>query len=339
MIGKKEGSAARKHTDPKHKAEAKHLLHSKQKELNPQGVKRGMATPLVHILSEYIAHLRHERHVALNTIKAYRLFLLEFVKYLRIKQLELADIDHRNIRGYMVMLGHKGNGGNSIRAKKACVRTFLRWCERKEYIEYNPADVVATPKFNRPLPSFLTEPEAEEFLMTPILALRDLAILDVLFSTGIRLAELTGISLSDMNWEQRIIKVLGKGSKERLVPYGRKTEGSLARYLQVRGRLTEKNPGEKALFLSFAGERISSRQVSRLFSKYNLVSDIDKPKPITPHSLRHSCASILLNRGADLRSIQTLLGHESLATTEKYTHISSKELIETYRRADLRGDR
>lgn len=297
------------------------------------------ATPLLHLLSEYIAHLRHERHVALNTIKAYRLFLLEFVKYLRKKQLELKDIDHRNIRGYVVMLQEKGNGGNSIRAKVACIRTFLKWCERKEYIEYNPADVVATPKFNRPLPSFLTEPEAEEFLMTPVLALRDLAILDVLFSTGIRLAELTGISLGDINWEKRIIKVFGKGSKERLVPYGRKTEKSLAHYLQVRRRLTEKNPEEKALFLSFAGERISSRQVSKLFSKYDLVSDVEKSKPITAHSMRHSCASILLNNGCGLREIQELLGHESLGTTQKYTHVAPAELIETYRRANLRDDK
>ena len=334
MIDKKEGSVARKQTDPKHKAEAKHLFKSRQK-----GIESQLATPLLHILSEYIAHLKHERHVAPNTIKTYRMFLLEFVKYLRTKQLELGNIDHRDIRGYMAMLGHKGNGNHSITTKIACIRSLLRYCVKKGYIEYNPADVLTAPKFNCPLPSFLTEPEAEEFLVAPILALRDMAILDILFSTAVRVSELTGISLGDIDFKQRVIKVLGKGSKERLVPYGQKTERTLACYLQVRRHLLKQYPGEKALFLNYKGERISNRQVQKLFTKYNLVSDIDKPKPITPHSLRHSCASVLLNRGADLRSIQTLLGHESLATTERYTHISPKELIETYRRANLGGDR
>lgn len=335
MIGKTErGSAADKHTDPRHKTEAKYLFKSKQR-----GIESQLATPFIHILSEYIAHLRHERHVASNTIKTYRLFLLEFVKYLRTKQLELGNIDHRDLRSYMVMLGHKGNGGNSVGTKLSCIRAFLEFCTKKKYIEYNPAQVLTAPKFNQPLPSFLTAPQAEEFLMAPIIALRDLAILDVLYSTAIRVSELTNLDLGGMDWKQRIILVLGKGSKERLCPYGKKTESSLACYLQVRRHLLKQYPGEPALFLNSRGGRLSSRDVERLFKKYGVVSDVKTSKPITPHSLRHSCASVLLNKGADLKAIQTLLGHESLGTTEKYVHISPNELIETYKRANLGGDR
>jgi len=288
---------------------------------------------------EYLTHLEHERSMSPNTIKTYEFFLTEFAKFTEQKNLKLEDIDYKDIRSYMVMLQQKGNGKNSILTKIACVRSFLRYCVKKRYIEDNPAAVLITPKLERPLPSFLTEPEAEEFLKTPILALRDLAILDVFFSTGIRLSELTGISLGDIDWEQRLFRIFGKGSKERLVPYGEKTEGSLACYLQVRTRLIEKNPEEKALFINYKGERISGRQIERLFEKYNVVSDVEKSKPITPHSLRHSCASVLLNNGCGIREIQVLLGHESLATTEKYTHISPRELIETYKRANLRGDK
>ena len=336
MIGKTEkGPAADKQTDPKHKAEAKHVTKPKQR-----GIESQVVTPLVHLLSEYIAHLRHERNVAPNTIKTYRLFLLEFIKYLRVKQLELRKIDHRNIRGYMVMLGHKGNGNNSIGTKTSCIRAFLGFCVRKKHIEYNPAEVLSTPKFNRVLPTFLTEPEAEEFLMAPILALRDMAILDLFYSTGIRLSELTGISLNgDIDWKERIVRIFGKGRKERLVPFGQKTWRSLTRYLQVRKRLLDQYPGEQALFLNSRGGRISNKDIERLFKKYNLVSDVKKSKAITPHSLRHSCASVLLNKGCGIREIQELLGHESLGTTEKYVHVSPGELIETYKRANLRPDR
>ncbi len=334
MTGKRKGSDPVKKPDPQRKRKAKRQLESKQEKPKSQ-----LATPFLHIFSEYIAHLKHERHVTSNTIKTYRLFLLEFVKYLRIRQLELDDIDHRDIRGYMAMLGHKGNGNHSIATKIACIRSLLRYCVKKEYIEYNPAEVLTAPKFNQPLPTFLTEPEADEFLMAPILALRDMAILDLFYSTGIRLSELVGISLGDMDWKQRLVKVFGKGRKERLTPFGQKTESTLARYLQVRRHLLKQYPGEKALFLNYKGERISSRQVQKLFTKYNLVSDVEKSKPITPHSLRHSCASVLLSSGCGIREIQELLGHESLATTEKYVHISPKELIETYRRAGLRADK
>jgi len=174
--------------------------------------------------------------------------------------------------------------------------------------------------------------------MSPILALRDLAILDVLFSTGIRLNELTSINLNDIDWEQRLLRVFGKGGKERVVPYGKETEKSLTCYLQVRIRLIEKNPKEEALFINYRSERLSNKGIERLLTKYNLISDIDKSKPITPHSLRHSCASILLNRGCNIRAIQTLLGHESLATTQRYTHVSPQKLIDVYRRTNLRGN-
>jgi len=296
-----------------------------------------MATLFIRILGEYIAHLRHERNVAQNTIRAYRLFLSEFIKYLRIKQLELESIDHRDIRGYMSMLREKGNRKNSITTKTACIRSFLRWCERKGYIEFNPAEVIATPRFSRKLPTFLTQPESEQLLPTPILAMRDLLIFELLYSTGLRVSELVGISLIDIDFEGKIIKVLGKGGKERLVLYGKKAEERLNLYLKFRPLLIKDNPEEDALFLNYKGEPLSTRQIQRIFAKYYRISELDKSSPVTPHAMRHSFASTLLSRGADLRTIQVLLGHENLATTSLYLHTNSQELIQTYGKANLRG--
>lgn len=297
-----------------------------------------MATSFLYILSEYMAHLEHERHVAQMTIVTYRLFLSEFIKYLRKNQLELESIDHRNIRGYMAMLKEGGNSKNSLSTKIACVRSFLRWCEKKGYIEFNPAQVISSPKFSRKLPSFLTEIEAEQFLPTPILAIRDLMIFELLYSTGLRVSELVGISLTDIDVEGKIIKVTGKGGRERLILYGKKAQERLNLYLKFRKILMKENTEEDALILNYKGERISTRQIQRIFVKYRRISELDKSKPVTPHAMRHSFASTLLSRGANLRVIQELLGHKNLNTTALYLHTNSKELIEVYRKANLRGD-
>lgn len=283
-------------------------------------------------IREYLAHLEHERNMSPNTIKTYELFLTAFAKFIKEKRsFELEDIDHRDIRAFLAELKAKGNSKSSLATKLGAISSFLKYCEKRKYIEYNPASVMSSPKFERPLPSFLTETETEKFLPTPILALRDIAILEILFSCGVRVAELVAIDIDDIDYEQRVIRIYGKGRKERFVRYGGKGEQNLKNYFFVRPALLGENPEEKALFLNYKGERISTRVPERICEKSSLYLELEKP--ITPHSLRHSFASQLLNKGMDIRVIQELLGHENLATTERYTHVSPNQLIESYKKA------
>jgi len=203
----------------------------------------------------------------------------------------------------------------------------------------NPAKAVATPKQEKRVPSFLSEEEMAGFLEVPPtgkpLPSRDRAILELLYASGIRVSELVGINLEDANLGERLIRVRGKGKKERLVPFGRMAAERLSVYLRVRPELAQDNIGEKALFLNYQGRRISSRSVERIVDKYIRLTAVKRK--ISPHSLRHSFASHLLSRGADLRVIQELLGHESLATTQKYTHLNLGQLMDVYRKSHPRS--
>jgi len=209
----------------------------------------------------------------------------------------------------------------------------------KRWIEDNPAKVVATPKQEKHIPSFLSEDEMENFLDLPrsdnVLDLRNKAILELLYATGVRVSELIGVNLEDVSFEERLIRVKGKGKKERLLPYGRKAGESLVKYLQARPTINKGRIEEKVLFLNYRGQRLSARSVERIIDKYILLSALKRN--ISPHSLRHSFASHLLSRGADLRVIQELLGHESLATTQKYTHLDLSQLRKVYRKSHPRS--
>jgi integrase/recombinase XerC len=203
----------------------------------------------------------------------------------------------------------------------------------------NPAKVVSTPKQDKPVPSFLSEEEMQEFLDLPKTAKpldkRDKAMLELLYATGIRVGELVGIRLDDVKFAERLIRIRGKGKKERLVPFGRTAEKSLRSYLQVRPQIIKDRPAETRLFLNYRGQKLSSRSVERTVDKYIRHSAVRRK--ISPHSLRHSFASHLLSRGADLRVIQELLGHESLATTQKYTHLDLKHLLDVYKKSHPRS--
>ena len=290
-------------------------------------------------LEEYIAYLKHEKNASSHTISSYKSDLLQLAQFLENKKLSLRDIDNIVLRGFLAVLYDRGEKKSTVGRKLAAIRSFLQFCVRKHWMVDNPAKMVSTPKQDKPVPSFLTEEEMQKFLDLPQTAkpldLRDKAILELLYATGIRVSELVGICLEDVIFIERLIRVRGKGKKERLVPFGRMAEMSLRSYLRVRSIINKGKVEETPLFLNYRGQKLSSRSVERTVDKYIRRSALRQK--ISPHSLRHSFASHLLSRGADLRVIQELLGHESLATTQKYTHLDLKHLLEVYRKSHPRS--
>jgi len=290
-------------------------------------------------LSLFLEYLRHERNASGHTVSSYSRDLAQFEAYLREKELPLRRVDNIHIRGFMACLHEKKLKRSSLARKLAAIRSFLQFCVARGWLRENPARVVATPRQERRVPSFLSEEEVVDFLEAPRsnrpLDLRDRALLELLYATGIRVSELVGINDEDVNFEERLIRVRGKGKKERLVPFGRVAADRLSAYLRARPGLLKERVGEKALFLNYQGKRLTTRSVERIVDK--VIRLAAWRKKISPHSLRHSFASHLLSRGADLRVIQELLGHESLATTQKYTHLDLARLMEVYRKSHPRS--
>jgi tyrosine recombinase XerC len=290
-------------------------------------------------LSEFLAYLRYERNASAHTISGYRSDLGQFIEYIGEREGSLRKVDNVQIRGFMAQLHERKLKKSSSARKLAAIRSFFQFAVKKKWIAENPAKVVATPKQEKRVPSFLSEEEMAGFLEVPPsekpLDLRDRAILELLYASGIRVGELVGINLEDANLGERLIRVRGKGKKERLVPFVRIAGMRLTAYLRVRPELVQERIGEKALFLNYQGRRISARSVERIVDKYIRLTAVKRK--ISPHSFRHSFASHLLSRGADLRVIQELLGHESLATTQKYTHLNLGQLMDVYRKSHPRS--
>lgn len=290
-------------------------------------------------LEQFLLFLKYEKNASPHTVKSYRTDLLQLADYLAERKLILKRVDNIVLRGFLTSLSARGVKKSTAARKLAAVRSFFQFCLKKKWLKDNPAKVVASPKQEKPVPSFLSEDEMAGFLDLPqstkVLDFRDKLVLELLYATGIRVSELVGISLEDVSPEERLIRVKGKGKKERLLPFGRKAEESLVRYLRARPLINKGRIDDRALFLNYRGERITSRSVERIIDKYIRISAIKRK--ISPHSLRHSFASHLLSRGADLRVIQELLGHESLATTQKYTHLDLRRLLEVYRKSHPRS--
>jgi len=289
-------------------------------------------------LGEFLAYLTHERNASPHTISSYRIDLTQLSDFLEARKVRLAQVDNLVLRGFLVELYRRKLTKTSAARKLAAVRSFFQFCVRRRWLEDNPAKVVATPRLDQHVPGFLSEGEMLKLLDIPpkddALGLRDRAILEIFYATGIRVSELVGIGLADVSLEERMIRVKGKGKKERLVPFGRKAEESLAAYVRVRHEFPLRL-GETSLFLNYQGTRLSPRSVQRLVAKY--LRQAALRKSLSPHALRHSFATHLLGRGADLRVIQELLGHESLATTQKYTHMDVAQLREIYRKSHPRA--
>jgi integrase/recombinase XerC len=290
-------------------------------------------------LSEFLDFLRYERNASAHTIAGYRRDLGQFSAFLAERGLSLRRVDNVLIRGFMAELHLRKLKKSSTARKLAAIRSFFRFAVKKKWVSENPARMVSTPKQEKHVPSFLSEQEMAGFLEIPDsgnpLDLRDRAILELLYASGIRVSELVGINLEDVSLGERLVRVRGKGKKERLVPFGRAAGERMTAYLQARPALVGDRVGETALFLNYQGRRITPRSVERIVDKYIRLTAVRRK--ISPHSLRHSFASHLLGRGADLRVIQELLGHESLATTQKYTHLNLGQLMDVYHKSHPRS--
>jgi len=290
-------------------------------------------------IEAFLEFLKHEKNASPHTIASYRRDLEQLAAYLNKRSVSLKKTDNVVLRGFLATLYGKRDKKSTIARKLAAVRSFFQFCIRKGWREDNPAEVVATPKQEKSVPSFLSEEDMNAFLDLPEtekpLDLRDKSMLELLYATGLRVSELVGIDLEDINFEERLIRVRGKGKKERLVPFGSIAAESLEHYIRARTRIHSGDIEKSALYLNYRGARITPRSVERVVDKHIRFSAMRRK--ISPHSLRHSFASHLLSRGADLRVIQELLGHESLATTQKYTHLDLKQLIDVYKKSHPRS--
>jgi tyrosine recombinase XerC len=290
-------------------------------------------------LAEYLVHLRHERNASPHTVASYRIDLEQLAGYLEAREIRLRQVDTGVLRGFLVELYRRNLTKTSAARKLAAIRSFFHFCLKRKWVEDNPAKIIATPRLEPHVPAFLSEDETARFLELPAsdnaLGRRDRAILEMIYATGIRVSELVGLDLDDVSLDERMVRVKGKGKKERIVPFGRKAAESLEDYLRGRSEFPVKASSEAALFLNYQGTRITPRSVERLVEKYLRRAALRAN--ISPHSLRHSFATHLLSRGADLRAIQELLGHESLATTQKYTHMDIGQLLEVYRKSHPRA--
>jgi integrase/recombinase XerC len=282
-------------------------------------------------LKQFLAYLEHEKNASPHTIDSYKRDLTQLAQYLTKKQIRLVNTDHIVLRGYLATLYEKQWKKSTIARKLASIRSFFQYSLKQRWIEDNPAKLLSTPKLDKHIPSFLSEEEMQKFLDLPIskkpLDLRDRAMLEFLYATGLRVGELVGSNIEDINFPERLIRVRGKGKKERILPFGKTAEESLQSYLRIRSSIHKGEIDERAVFLNVRGGRITSRSVQRIVDSHFRQTALRRK--ISPHSLRHSFASHLLSRGADLRVIQELLGHESLATTQKYTHLDLKHLLDT----------
>lgn len=290
-------------------------------------------------VDDFLEHLQYERNASPHTISSYRSDLLQFNVYLEENHVAFPDVTNLVIRGFLAVLYERNEKKSTIGRKLAAIRSFYQFGMMKRWIEDNPAKLVSTPKQEKSVPSFLSEEEMASFLDLPYskkpLDLRNKAILEMLYATGLRVSELVGLNLEDINKEERIIRVRGKGMKERMVPFGKVAGGSLMTYIQSRRLINKGQIDQKSLFLNYRGERLTSRSVERVVNIF--IRRSATKRRISPHSLRHSFASHLLSRGADLRVIQELLGHKSLATTQKYTHLDLLHLLKVHKKSHPRS--
>lgn len=322
-------------------------------------------------IEKYLEYLRAVRRSSPHTVSNYANDLHQFLLYLSPPGMQppgAARVTHLMIREFLGHLHDQGLEKSSVARKLAALRSFFRYCVREDMLKENPARLVPTPKLPKRIPSVLSAEEMNGFLNelagigrnrrsrreaadpavpqtqlanapgeTGLLLKRDRALLELLYAAGLRVSELTGLNLADMDRKERVLRVRGKGNKERIVPYGTKAQEALEAYWPLRDQLLLQSasagrrrpaPHTEAVFLNYAGRRLTQRSVGRIVKKYVRLVNVNWD--LHPHSLRHAFATHLLADGADLRAIQELLGHQSLSTTQKYTHASIRQLMDVY---------
>jgi len=281
-------------------------------------------------IEKFMRYLEIEKNYSAHTILNYKLDLEDFNKF--ISGSELEKIDYLTLRKYLAVLKEKNLGNRTVGRRLSALRSFFRFLTREGYIKTNPILMLSSPKLDKHLPSFMTEDEVYKLIESAfaktdkdILGLRDRAILEAFYSSGLRISELVGLNLDDIDFISGVIKVRGKGKKERIVPIGETALLAIKKYLDKRKKQTD------AVFLNNNNRRITARGVRYVLVKY-LIASGSRPG-VSAHTFRHSFATHLLNRGADLRTVQELLGHANLSTTQIYTHLTTEKLKSVYDKA------
>jgi integrase/recombinase XerC len=331
-------------------------------------------------LKAFLAYLRLNRHVSAHTVRAYDTDVTHYLMWLaaergrKVSELSPSDLDLASVRAYIADLNRAGRARSSVARRLSALRTFTRYLRREDLMTHDPAAMVVAPKRDQTIPTHLSEAEITRLIETPAtgdpLGRRDRAILELFYASGLRLSELVGIDLDDLNLPGRMVRVMGKGGKERLLPFNHSAESAIRAWMKDReGLLRERQKAEGArqkaegatsrgvkrnagrderrakveprtansdpLFVNYRGTRLTGRSVHRMLGRY--VALCSTRMGISPHALRHSFATHLLQRGADLRAIQELLGHARLSTTQRYTHVNAAQLIEVYRKSHPRA--
>ncbi|MDD5226353.1 MAG: tyrosine recombinase XerC [Candidatus Omnitrophica bacterium] len=288
-------------------------------------------------VEDFLNFLTTEKGASEHTTKNYGIDLRVFVKFIAEK--DLKDLTYLDIRSFLAFLKTGEYSKSSISRKLACLRSFFKFLVRENILTQNPAAGIATPKKEKRLPSFMNPDEITKLLDAPAKnsweEKRDKAILEMLYSSGLRVSELAGLNHDDLDFFQGLVRVRGKGKKERIVPVGQAALTSLRAYWDMKAPKENTNAIKKPLFISRIGSRLTDRSVRRMILKY--VKRTGLGKEISPHTFRHSFATHMLDRGADLRSVQELLGHANLSTTQIYTHVTTQRLKDAYALAHPRA--
>jgi integrase/recombinase XerC len=298
-------------------------------------------------LGDFLQHLELNRNVSVHTVRAYRSDLTQFLEHaagaraIPIRDLQPQALDRAAIRGFLATLHSEGQSRATAARKLAAMRTFLRYLRREELIDDDPSALIPTPKPEVRMPSHLSEEEMARLLDAPgdsPLGRRDRAILELFYASGLRRSELAGLDLDDLSLSARMVRVIGKGGKQRLVPFNTTAASTIRAYLKDRELLTKtsaQSARRQAVFVNYRGARLTVRSIDRLVRRH--MAAWSSRLGISPHALRHSFATHLLQRGADLRAIQELLGHARLSTTQRYTHVNAAQLLDVYRKSHPRA--
>jgi integrase/recombinase XerC len=333
---------------------------------------------MTEALKAFVEYLAYNRHLSAHSVRAYTSDVEQYLAGVaaargrRVSALTAADLDGESVRAFVIALNKAAQARASVARKVSGVRAFLRYLRREGWLDGDPAGAVVAPRLDRTIPRHLSEAEMRRLLDTPDpttpLGRRDRAMLELFYASGLRLSELVGLDLEDVHLSGRMLRVLGKGGKERLLPFNRAAETALKEWLPDRERLRglagvgrdragaatlpgakrsrlgearatgrgrQSRPDREPVFVNARGGRLTGRSVHRLVRRYMM--QCSQRAGISPHALRHSFATHLLQRGADLRAIQELLGHARLTTTERYTHVNAAQLLDVYRKAHPRA--
>ena len=294
-------------------------------------------------LDQFIQYLVHQRRYSTHTAISYANDIGQFIDFLETQftmdKVSPADVDVDHVREFLGNLLITGMKKSSVARKLSALRAFFRYLVRQGDIEKNPAAIVSAPKLDRKLPQVLSEEQMQRLMDLPptntFEGVRDRAILELFYGTGIRLSELLELQMKQINFRSGIVRVIGKRQKERLLPFGKKSQKALETYLKLRSRTIKIFQDPERVFVTAKGQNLYPEAVRRMVKKY--LQQLSEQEHLSPHTIRHSFATHLLDRGADLLAVKELLGHESLSTTQIYTHVSMERLKQVYRKAHPRA--